>query len=135
MAGELSDAELEAYLDEALAPAEMRRIESQLRQSPERLKVLEEINSRRDAGAHSLGAIWRRHRISCPAREQLGSYLLGVLDDEAAEYIQFHLEVVACRFCHANLRDLKQRQAESNAMTVIRRRKYFDSSAGYLERR
>lgn len=135
MSGQLTAAELEAYLDEALTPAEMARIESQLRQSPELLKVLEEINSRRDAGAHSLGAIWRRHRISCPTREQLGSYLLGVLDDEVVEYIQFHLDVVACRLCHANLQDLKQRQAESSELTVIRRRKYFDSSAGYLERR
>ena len=34
--------------------------------------------------------------------------------------------------CHANLEDLRRRQAESNESMVVRRRKYFDSSAGYL---
>ena len=78
--------------------------------------------------------IWRRNRISCPTREQLGSYLLGVLDDEQMDYIRFHLETVGCRLCHANLKDLERRQAESNESVVVRRRKYFDSSAGYLHK-
>jgi len=134
MSRQLTESELEAYLDEALTPAEMARIESRLRQSPDLLRLLSRINSRRDAGVHSLGEIWRRHRISCPTREQMGSYLLGVLDEDLADYIQFHLDVVACRLCHANLNDLKQRQAESDEVTVVRRRKYFDSSAGYLNR-
>ena len=38
------------------------------------------------------------------------------LDDEQADYVRFHLEVVACRLCHANLEDLRQRQAESDEM-------------------
>ena len=45
------------------------------------------INARRDAGVHSLGEIWRRHRLSCATREQLGSYVLGVLLKEAADYL------------------------------------------------
>ncbi len=134
MANQLTESELEAYLDEALSPAEMAEVEAQLRQSPELLKQLASINSRRDAGTHSLGAIWRRHRVSCPTREQMGSFLLGVLDDEQADYIRFHIDVVACRLCYANLEDLRQRQAESEEMVVVRRRKYFDSSAGYLSR-
>jgi anti-sigma factor RsiW len=134
MTRELTDSDLEAYLDEALAPAEMAAIEAELRKSPKLLKQLARIHSRRDAGVHSLGEIWRRHRISCPTREQMGSYLLGVLDDEQAAYVRFHLEVVACRLCHANLEDLRQRQAESNEALVVRRKKYFDSSAGYLHR-
>lgn len=132
MARELTESELEAYLDEALTPAEMARIESQLRRSPKLRRELEGINSRRDAGTHSLGAIWRRHRISCPSREQLGSYLLGIVDDEVADYIRFHLEVVGCRLCQANLEDLQERQNESDETIGVRRRKYFDSSAGYL---
>jgi hypothetical protein len=134
MARQLTESDLEAYLDEALPPAEMAEIEAQVRQSPELLKTLAAINSRRDAGVHSLGEIWRRHRISCPTREQMGSFLLGVLDDDMADYVHFHVEVVACRLCLANLEDLRQRQAESDEMTVVRRKKYFDSSAGYLSR-
>jgi DNA-binding phage protein len=132
MTRQLTDAELEAYLDEALTPEEMAAIEMELRGSTKLLKQLARIHSRRDAGVHSLGEIWRRHRVSCPAREQMGSFLLGVLDDAEADYIRFHLEVVACRVCHANLEDLRRRQAESNESMVVRRRKYFDSSAGYL---
>ena len=134
MTRQLTESELEAYLDEALTPAEMAAIEAELRKSPKLLKQLAKIHSRRDAGVHSLGEIWRRHRISCPTREQMGSYLLGVLDDEQVAYVRFHLEVVACRLCHANLEDLRQRQAESDEMIVVRRKKYFDSSAGFLQR-
>jgi anti-sigma factor RsiW len=134
MTRQLTESELEAYLDEALTPPEMAAIEAELRKSPKLLKQLAKIHSRRDAGVHSLGEIWRRHRISCPTREQMGSYLLGVLDDEQAAYVRFHLEVDACRLCHANLEDLRQRQAESDDMIVVRRKKYFDSSAGYLQR-
>ena len=43
--------------------------------------------------------------------------------------------MVACRFCNANLDDLKQRQAETNDTTATRRKKYFDSSAGYLKKK
>lgn len=132
MTRQLTDAELEAYLDEALTPEEMAAIEMELRGSNKLLKQLARIHSRRDAGVHSLGEIWRRHRVSCPTREQMGSFLLGVLDDAEADYIRFHLEIVACRVCHANLEDLRRRQAESSESMVVRRRKYFDSSAGYL---
>jgi anti-sigma factor RsiW len=127
-----TESELEAYLDEALTSAEMAAIEEHLRCSPELLKQLAVINSRRDAGVHSLGQVWRRHRVSCPSRQQLGSYLLGVLPEDEADYIRFHIEQAGCRLCHANLQDLEQQQAESSEHVVTRRRKYFDSSAGYL---
>jgi anti-sigma factor RsiW len=134
MPQQITDSDLEAYLEEALTPEQMAAVEQQLRVRPDLLKRLSEINSRRDAGMHSLGEIWRRNRVSCPTREQLGSYLLGVLDDEQMDYVRFHLEKVACRRCHANLSDLQRRQAESNESVVVRRRKYFDSSAGYLRK-
>lgn len=132
MTRSLTDSELEAYLDEALAPAQMAAIEAELRRSPRLLEQLAKINCRRDAGVHSVGEIWRRHRVSCPTREQMGSYLLGVLDPEQADYIRFHLETVCCRVCVANLEDLRRRQAESQETVVVRRKKYYDSSAGYL---
>ncbi len=84
---------------------------------------------------HSLGEIWRRHRISCPTRGQLGGYLLGTLPHDFAAYIQFHIELAGCRFCQANLSDLKAQQGEADEAVQSRRRKYFQSSAGYLSRR
>lgn len=127
--------DLEAYLDEALPPEEMARIELALRNDPELLRQLASINSRRDAGVHSLGEIWRRHRLSCPTRQQWGSYLLGALSEEAEDYFVFHLETIGCRYCQANVTDLQKQQAEAHAEVETRRRKYFQSSAGYLKSR
>ncbi|MEX2118762.1 MAG: hypothetical protein WD847_04055 [Pirellulales bacterium] len=127
-------AELEAYLDEALPAEAMARIEDAMRKSPELAQRLVAINGRRDAGVHSLGEIWRRHRLTCPARAELGSYLLGVLPEEHAGYISFHLDTIGCRRCQANLVDLKSQQAEAADAVASRRRKYFESSAGYLRK-
>ncbi len=130
----LSQSQLEAYLDEALPSEEMARIEQALRDDPSLVDRLAAINARRDAGLHSLGEIWRRHRLSCPTRQQLGSYLLGAVPDATADYLDFHVEVVGCRYCRANLADLKNRQAEESQDVDTRRRKYFQSSAGFLRR-
>jgi hypothetical protein len=127
-----SEAELAAYLDEALAPQAMAELERALRADPTLLARLTEVAARRDAGVHSLGDIWRRARLSCPTREQWGSYLLGTLDPEQAGYYTFHVEVAGCRWCQANLEDLRSRQASQPAVAAERRRKYFQSSAGQL---
>ena len=127
--------DLEAYLDEALPPEEMARIEKALRKDKELVRQLTAIHRRRNSGVHSLGEIWRRGRLSCLTREQLGSLLLGALPEEAADYVTFHLEVVGCRYCQANFSDLQHRQAERQETVQKRRRKYFQSSAGYLRKR
>jgi anti-sigma factor RsiW len=132
---EFSEEELESYLDEALAASRMAVIEAELRSSPTLGQRLAAINARRDAGQHTLGEIWRSRRLSCPSRDELGSYLLGVLDDDAASYIEFHTSEVGCRYCQANLADLRARQSEAAAEAQTRRRKYFQSSAGYLRQR
>jgi len=135
VAAAFSQSDLEAFLDEALPPEDMAGIEKALRKDPALARRLAAINGRRDAGIHSVGAIWRRHRLSCPTREQLGSYLLGILPQEAADYVGFHLELVGCRYCQANRRDLERQQAEARVAAQSRRRKYFQSSAGYLRKR
>ena len=91
---------------------------------------------RRDAGVHSVGEIWRRQRLSCPSREQLGSFLLGALDDGPhANYITFHLQKIGCRFCQANLEDLRRQQEETAETVKTRRTKYFQSTAGHLRKK
>ncbi len=130
-----TDAELAAYLDESLVAEQMIRIESALRIHPELVDRLIHINRRRDRGQHTLGDIWRRNRISCPAREQLGSFLLGVLEKDEADYIEFHLFEVGCRLCQANAEDLQmQRDRSTKQDAEVRRRKYFQTSAGLLSR-
>jgi hypothetical protein len=131
-----SDQELESYLDEALPVARMAEIESALRSQSALCERLAQINARRDAGEHTLGEIWRNRRASCPSREELGSYLLGVLTDEAADYVAFHTGEVGCRCCQASLDDLGERQGNAVAAgdVELRRRRYFQSSAGMLKR-
>ena len=131
----ITDAELDGFLDEALPPERMAAIEAALRDDEALKKRLAASVGRRDAGVHSLSAVWRRHRLSCLTREQLGSHLLGVLDPGAEDYLRFHLEVVACRYCQASLQDLRDQHAAADKVVIEQRRtRYFQSSAGYLSR-
>ena len=129
---EFTDAELESYLDESIDPDRASAIEAALPGNEELLNRLSHINGRRDAGIHTLGEIWRRNQLGVPTREELGSYLLGVLDDEKSDYIDFRLNVLKCPFTIANLNDLKSEQADSNESVESRRKRYLQSSAGYF---
>ncbi|QDV41963.1 hypothetical protein Enr13x_18060 [Stieleria neptunia] len=129
---EFTDAELVAFLDEALSDERSTALEGQLREDAELRQRLITVRGRENAGLHTLGAIWRRGRLSCPSREELGQFLLETLADDQADYIRFHLETAECRYCQANLADLV---AASDAdRHVVRRRKYFQTSAGYLKK-
>ncbi len=125
--------QLHGYLDDALDEAETAEVERALRESEPLRLLLRAIMQERDRGEHSLGAVWRRTRLSCPAREQLGSYLLEVLDAGWQDYIDFHLRTVGCAYCLANLADLQCLQKEPAPKAAARRRRFFESSAGYLE--
>ncbi len=112
MSLDVDDETLRDYLAERLAGDAMAKVEKALRESASLRARLEDIrHDRDDFQLHTLGAIWRRARLTCPTREQLGGYLLDAIDPDLASYIQFHLEVVECPFCRANLADL-QAQAE-----------------------
>jgi DNA-binding phage protein len=129
---EITREKLHAYLDDALTDAEMAQVEQALRDSEPMRRALRLAMQERDRGDHSLGAVWRRERLTCPTREQLGSYLLQVLDEGHQEYVEFHLKTVACPFCVANLADLQALQKEPAPQAKARRRRFFQSSAGYL---
>jgi hypothetical protein len=124
--------QLAGYLDDALSDMEIAQVEQALRQSEALRKQLRILMQERDRGEHSIGAIWRRRRLSCPTREQLGSFLLQVLDADQQDYVEFHLRTVGCSFCLANLADLQSLQKDSSAKVQARRRRFFESSAGLL---
>jgi Putative zinc-finger len=126
--------QLAGYLDDALSERETAQVEQALRDSEPLRKSLRALMQERDRGEHSLGAIWRRQRLSCPTREQLGSFLLGALDAAWRDYIEFHLQTIGCSFCAANLADLQALQKEPATKTRERRRRYYQSSAGLLKR-
>jgi hypothetical protein len=118
MPGPIDDELLRGYLADALSPEDSARVEKALRDSAELRARLEDVRQdRADTQLHTLGAIWHRARLTCPSRQQLGSLLLDALDPELAAYFQFHLDVVECPFCRANLDDLK---AQSQATTAAK---------------
>src|SRR5262245_57308347 len=123
---------LDAYLDDALGDPEIAQVEQARRESEPLRRMLQALMQERDRGEHSIGAIWRRERLSCPSREQLGSYLLQVLEPGFQDYIDFHLHQIGCPFRVANLADLKTLQKEPEPKTTDRRRRFLESSAGYL---
>jgi len=127
-----TDDDLLAYLDEMLPADRMTAIEADLRAHEAlRLRVAA-VARRRDQGAHSVGEIWRRQRLSCPTRNQLGSFLLGTLHQAEAAYIEFHLRSIGCRLCAANLDDLERSTKSGAEPAERRRRRFFESSAGRL---
>ena len=134
MSEEFSQADLEAYLDEALPPGEMSSVEDALRNDPDMAQRLVAIHGRRDAGVHTLGEIWRRHRLTCPSREQLILFLDGKLSRDESDYIQFHLEQVQCRLCTASYEDIQIQRQEIDDESVSRKRRLVDRSSTYLKK-
>jgi hypothetical protein len=123
---------LRAYLDDALGEAETAAVERALRDTPALQKELRLVMEERDRGEHSVGAIWRRERLSCPTRDQLGGHLLGAIDPALQEYVEFHLTVVGCAFCQANLADLQAVQTAAAKPATRLRRKIINSGTSLL---
>ena len=89
--------------------------------------------SRHGAGAVSdalLTEVWETLRPSCPKRNTIGAYLLGTLDEGWQDYLDFHLHTLGCRFCLANLDDLKRRTASADDSAL--RRRILASTIGFL---
>jgi len=128
---DITDGELLAYLDEQLPAAQAAHVERELRTSSVLRQQAALLIRRRDQGGHTVGEIWRRQRLSCLSRGQLGGYLLGTAADDLADYIEFHLRTIGCRICEANLHDLRE-SSRRTPDASRRRRKFFESSAGNL---
>jgi len=94
-------------------------------QQPDRGEWLEE-----ESADVTVARVWREQRLTCLKRSTLGSYLLLVLDEPWRSYTQFHLDVVGCPMCVANVSDL-QNEADSSAPDHQR---IFQSSVGFLKR-
>jgi hypothetical protein len=125
-----TDEELLAYVDECLPVKRSAEVEATLRQSePLRLR-LSQLLAEQDQGGRTVGEIWRRGRVSCPGRSLWTSYLDGQVGEGLRRYLEFHLETVGCRFCAANLNDLR---SSDDAASQVRRQKIFQTSIGRLK--
>lgn len=129
-----TQSDLEAYLDEALPPDEMAQIEEHLRNNPEMGERLIAIHGRRDAGVHTMGEIWRRHRLTCPSREELTLYLDEQLGAAEADYVGFHLEEIHCRLCVASFEDIRIARDDDSEDSQTRHQRILDRSSHYLRK-
>ena len=76
--------------------------------------------------------IWKLQRFSCPKRSTIGAYLLGTLDKQWRQYVDFHVNTVGCRFCVANLHDLQEQNAQKQSKRHQAR--IMESTAGFLKK-
>lgn len=131
-AAAFSDVELAGYLDELLPTERSAAVENALRESPALRQRVAGLIRERDQGGHTVGEIWRRQRLSCPTRSDLGAFLMGVMEPARADYVRFHIHEIGCRFCEANLVDLETASKQIDPAAEPRRQKFFESSAGRL---
>jgi hypothetical protein len=124
-----TDAELRAYLDERLPVARSTELESALRARPALAQRLRQLLGETERTDLSLEAVWRRLHLSCPSRSTWALYLSGELGDGLKQYLEFHLQTIGCRYCAANVEDLR-RGADADAQP--RARRVFESSIGQL---
>ncbi|HNO80267.1 MAG TPA: sigma-70 family RNA polymerase sigma factor [Phycisphaerae bacterium] len=80
----------------------------------------------------TVARVWRQHRLTCLKRSTLGSYSLGVLEDPWLSYTQFHLDLVNCPMCLANLGDIEAEELEQDQPRLTQH--LFTSSVGFLSK-
>lgn len=80
-----------------------------------------------------LSRLWEEHRPSCPKRSTVGKWLMGTLEPDWAEYVEFHIEKLGCRFCQANREDLRE-DTEPTEMVASQQR-IMQSSVGFFRTR
>ena len=99
---------------------------------PEQLDALQDSGWQRDGDAADsiLTRAWEALRPTCPKRSTLGRYLLQTLERPWQEHVQFHVERLGCRFCQANLEDLRREPQEQKPL----REHIFQSTVGFISR-
>ena len=125
----ITKATLDAFIDDHLNEQDSIRVEKAVRESQELNSLLKSIIASREMGDHSIGAIWRREHLSCPTREELSSYKDEALDTQRIDYIKFHLEIVGCNACQANLLDLNSTKGpKANPAAREKHRQFLENS-------
>jgi hypothetical protein len=69
--------------------------------------------------------------LTCLKRSTLQAHLAGLLEDPWLSYTQFHLDVVGCPMCLANLQDLEEEEVAEGRQRAAEQ--IFTSSVGFLK--
>ena len=65
-----------------------------------------------------LSELWFREHVSCPHGSVLGDYRDSKLSAEAADYVRFHVEELACPFCQARLEQSALEDTEEGRASI-----------------
>ncbi len=76
--------------------------------------------------------LWETYRFSCPKRNTIGAYMLGTLDPDWHQFVEFHLNTLGCRFCRANLDDLQNQSRETQQEAFQAR--IMESTVGFFHK-
>jgi len=66
-----------------------------------------------------VGELWKRARVSCPARHWIARLVAGTLPEGPREFVRFHLEELHCEWCQANRDDLEQSEREAELQPLL----------------
>lgn len=72
---------------------------------------------------------WETQRPSCPKRSTLGKFSLGILPGDWEDYVAFHVRVLGCTFCNANLSEL---ELQTSTQVNDRQDRLFQSTIGFF---
>lgn len=107
---------LHAYIDGALSPEKMEALEVLAPTNSQIREQLLSVQIEFDNHNHTIGSLWRRNQLTCPAIGELADHLRGelaVINPELADYVEFHLNTYRCIYCMSNLAELKERASTS----------------------
>lgn len=76
-----------------------------------------------------LTEVWEQWRFTCPKRSTIGRFMLGTLETPWMDFIEFHVNKLGCRFCRANVDDLK---SATEAEQQVVQQKIFESTVGFF---
>lgn len=80
-----------------------------------------------------LTRVWEANRPSCLKRSTWGKLCLHTLESPWREYAEFHVDTLGCRFCRANLDDVRSASAElQDASHRSLRERIMQSSIGFF---
>jgi RNA polymerase sigma factor (sigma-70 family) len=117
-------------LDEKAVALIKHRNLKQIRESVAQQKLSGEPSS--EEFENLLTDLWENYRFSCPKRNTIGAYMLGTLEPDWHQYVEFHLNTLGCRFCRANLDDLQSQSRETRQEAFQAR--IMESTVGFLHR-
>jgi len=95
-------------------------------------ELVQESGSSIDAESCSdlLTSVWETQRPGCPKRTTLGKFTLGILPPEWDDFTHFHVNVLGCTFCNANLAELDSTSDSNDSQATNDR--LFSSTVGFI---